>query len=336
MARVVANSGFNTYDPAGWQGRPTFMGSNQMTITDGFNSTVIKGNNLTYSWDGRLTGGTVTSYQYFQGEQLRGTIDNFSVWGGTVGQQLSWGDYGAFYRTILQGNDSVFTNPSVVSNTRLGGHTGDDTITIGGSNNQVFAGAGNDRITLTSGTAYINGEAGFDMVYLPGNGASYNQGATQAGWQFWNNSINTQLVSIERVVFNDGVRAFDFDGNAGVGFRLYQAAFAREPDAGGLGYWIKSLDAGQKTVHGMAGDFIYSPEFIAKYGTPQTVSNGQYIELLYINALGRQLDQSGYDYWNGQLNSGRMDRADLLQYFADSAENRQQTAAEIADGIWYV
>lgn len=333
MARVVANSGFNTYDPAAWAGRPTFLGANQTNITDGYNSVVIKGYGLTYSFDGRLTGGTVTSYQYYQGEQLRGTIDNFSLWGGTVGNHLSWGDHAGLFRTIQQGADTVFAN---ATNTRLAGQAGDDDFTVGGGSNQVFAGAGNDIIRLTPGTAYVDGGSGFDIVYLPGNGGSYGQARLADGWQFYNRDINTSLVSVERVVFNDGVRAFDFDGNAGMGFRVYQAAFAREPDAPGLGFWIRELDSGAKNPHSMAADFIYSREFIAKYGTPQTVSNGEYIELLYLNALGRQLDQSGFNYWNQKLNSGEMDRSDLLLYFADSAENRQQTAPEISDGIWYV
>lgn len=183
----------------------------------------------------------------------------------------------------------------------------------------------------------MDGGAGFDTVYLPGNASSYGQARSAEGWQFWNNGagINSNLASVERVVFNDGVRAFDVDGNAGMGFRLYQAALAREPDAGGLGYWIKALDGGQKNLHTMAADFIYSSEFIAKYGTPQTVTNSQYISLLYVNALGRQLDQSGFNFWNQKLSSGEMDRSDLLLYFADSAENRQQVAPEIADGIWF-
>ncbi|WEJ57182.1 DUF4214 domain-containing protein [Devosia sp. FJ2-5-3] len=335
MARITANAGFNTYDPVAWTGRPTFLGSNQMTVTNGYDTTRIEGYSLTYSFDGRLTGGTVTKIQYFQGEQLKGAIDNFSLWGGTVGQHVSWGDYAGLYRTIQQGHDTVFASSG---NDRLAGHDGDDSITAGGGTDQVYAGAGNDTITLTRGSTYVDGGSGFDIVYMPGRGGTYGQSKTAEGWQFWNNAegINSNIANVERVAFSDGVRAFDVDGNAGMGFRVYQAAFARDPDAGGLGWWIKALDAGRKDPHSMAADFIYSSEFINKYGTPQTVSNGRYIELLYQNALGRQLDQSGFDFWNQKLSSGQMDRSDLLLYFADSAENRAQTAPEISDGIWYV
>src|SRR5690606_25682039 len=106
------------------------------------------------------------------------------------------------------------------------------------------------------------------------------------------------------------------DGNAGMGYRVYQAAFARDPDAGGLGFWIKALDAGTQSTDSMANFFLNSPEFISKYGTPATVSNARYIELLYFNALGRSLDQGGFNFWNDELNSGRRDRADLLLSFA--------------------
>ncbi|WEJ31935.1 DUF4214 domain-containing protein [Devosia sp. SD17-2] len=335
MARITATAGFNTFDPAAWTGRPSFVGSNQTTLTDGYNAARIEGYNLTYSFDGRLTGGTVTKIQYFQGEQLRGTIDNMSVWGGTVGQHLSWGDHAGLMRSIQQGRDTIFASSG---NDRLGGHDGDDSFTAGGGTDQVYAGAGNDTITLSRGSTYVDGGTGFDVVYMPGRGGTYGQSKTAEGWQFWNNAegINSNIANVERVAFSDGVRAFDVDGNAGMGYRVYQAAFARDPDAGGLGFWIKSLDAGTQSTDSMANFFLNSPEFISKYGTPATVSNARYIELLYLNALGRSLDQGGFNFWNDELNSGRRDRADLLLSFADSPENRAQTAPEISDGIWYV
>jgi serralysin len=334
MAHITATAGFNTFDPAAWTGRPSFLGTNQMTVTNGYDSIRIEGTGLTY-WGTQLTGGTVTKIQYFQGEQLRGTIDNMFASAYTVGSHVASGNYAGLYRAIQSGNDSITAS---AWDDRLAGHDGDDTIRAGGGSDQVFAGAGNDTIILSRGTTYVDGSSGFDVVYMPGHGGTYGQSKTAEGWQFWNNAegINSNIANVERVAFSDGVLAFDVNGNAGMGFRVYQAAFARDPDASGLGFWIRELDAGHKNPHSMAADFIYSGEFINKYGTPETVSNARYIELLYINALGRQLDQGGFNFWNDELNSGRRDRADLLLSFADSPENRAQTAPEISDGIWYV
>ena len=46
------------------------------------------------------------------------------------------------------------------------------------------------------------------------------------------------------------------------------------------------------------------------------------MENLYRNVLNRELDQSGYDYWVGNLNNGTETRYELLLGFAESAENK--------------
>ncbi len=69
----------------------------------------------------------------------------------------------------------------------------------------------------------------------------------------------------------------------------------------------------------MAESFLVSPEFAERYGT--NVSNAQYVETLYVNILGREYDQEGYNYWLGNLNSGLETRYELLLGFAENAEN---------------
>ena len=43
---------------------------------------------------------------------------------------------------------------------------------------------------------------------------------------------------------------------------------------------------------------------------------------LYINVLGREYDQSGYDYWVGNLNNGVETKYELLLGFSESVENK--------------
>ena len=50
------------------------------------------------------------------------------------------------------------------------------------------------------------------------------------------------LVSVERLVFSDVTVALDLDGVGGQAYRIYKAAFDREPDSGGLGYWIAQME----------------------------------------------------------------------------------------------
>ena len=103
-------------------------------------------------------------------------------------------------------------------------------------------------------------------------------------------------------------------------FRLYNAAFKRLPDADGLKYWIGKYTSGENDDRAVAQSFLISDEFKERYG--DNVSNAKYVETLYVNVLGRDYDQNGYDYWLGNLNGGLETRYELLLGFAESAENK--------------
>jgi len=110
------------------------------------------------------------------------------------------------------------------------------------------------------------------------------------------------------------------DNVTGEMFRLYNAAFKRFPDADGLAYWISKNSSGENSERVIAESFLISDEFKSLYG--ESVTNQQYIETLYNNILGRLPDQSGLDYWMGQLNNGIETRYELLLGFAESTENK--------------
>jgi hypothetical protein len=59
--------------------------------------------------------------------------------------------------------------------------------------------------------------------------------------------------------------------NADEAYRLYQAAFDRMPDDGGLRYWTRVLDSGA-SVQAIAGGFMGSAEFQMLYGSNPTNS----------------------------------------------------------------
>ena len=109
------------------------------------------------------------------------------------------------------------------------------------------------------------------------------------------------------------------DNVTGEMFRLYNAAFKRFPDAEGLEYWISKNSSGENSKRVIAESFLISEEFKSLYG--ESVTNQQFVETLYNNILGRLPDQSGLDYWMGQLNNGLETRYELLLGFAESTEN---------------
>ncbi len=123
---------------------------------------------------------------------------------------------------------------------------------------------------------------------------------------------------------NDIKATFDqvtgLNNSTGEMFRLYNAAFARFPDSSGLRYWINQYSSGKDDARAVASSFLVSDEFSERYGA--NVTNAKYVETLYVNVLGRDYDQDGYNYWLGNLNSGKETRYELLLGFAESAENK--------------
>ena len=103
-------------------------------------------------------------------------------------------------------------------------------------------------------------------------------------------------------------------------FRLYNAAFARFPDADGLKYWIGNFSSGIDDERAVSSSFLASAEFKERYG--DNITHETYVQNLYLNVLNRELDQGGYDYWVGNLNNGVEQRHEVLLGFSESAENK--------------
>lgn len=201
----------------------------------------------------------------------------------------------------------------------------------GNAQANIFNGRGSNDI--------ITGGGGFDVSLYSGAGGGYRLANS------FGNRIITDLTpgrdgsdtlsGIERLLFSDGVLAFDNlrSDNAGQGYLIYRAAFDRAPDAAGLGYWIRALDQGQDYGTVVAASFIASEEFIRLNGT--NTSNGQFVDLLYQNVLHRAGDVGGFAYWLNELNNGYA-RSNMLASFAISDENYSAVAPLISDGIFFV
>tara|TARA_B100000965_G_C19587124_1_gene756270 strand:+ start:233 stop:2020 length:1788 start_codon:yes stop_codon:yes gene_type:complete len=108
--------------------------------------------------------------------------------------------------------------------------------------------------------------------------------------------------------------------DSGKMFRLYNASFKRLPDPDGLRYWIANFSSGKDDERAVASSFLASAEFKERYG--ENVSNESYVNTLYVNVLGRDYDQAGYNYWLGNLNNGIETRYELLLGFSESLENK--------------
>ena len=102
--------------------------------------------------------------------------------------------------------------------------------------------------------------------------------------------------------------------------QIYNASFKRLPDPDGLRYCISNFSSGNDDERAVASSFLASAEFKERYG--EDVSNESYVNTLYINILGRDYDQTGYDYWLSNLNNGVETKYELLLGFSESLENK--------------
>ncbi len=221
------------------------------------------------------------------------------------------------------------------NDTLYGNDTGND-LRGNGGNDVLYAGAGNDLLRGNLGNDTLDGGTGRDVAVYVGTHEIFSVALSTAGATITDKSGaegSDTLLNIERVDFSDGTLALDIGKwqTAGEAYRLYQAAFARSPDLGGLNYWVEQMDGGQ-THEQVAHNFIVSPEFQVKYGA--SLTDAQLVTALYQNVLGRTPDQGGYDYWLGLLNQGQITREQTLINFSESDENVTLVGSAIQDGIW--
>jgi len=100
---------------------------------------------------------------------------------------------------------------------------------------------------------------------------------------------------------------------------FYEAAFDRMPDLPGLNFWIDQVERGLG-FEAMGEFFIASDEFTDVYGDIDSLTNSEFIDLMYLNVLERNADTAGDIFWTGILDAGNS-RAFVLLEFAKSVEN---------------
>ena len=96
--------------------------------------------------------------------------------------------------------------------------------------------------------------------------------------------------------------------------RFYQQCLGRNPDAGGLGHWVSSLDAGDKTGEDLAQTFVFSEEFEGL-----NTSNAEFVTVLYRAFFNREPDTGGYEIWMNSLSRG-VSRSAVLDGFTSAQE----------------
>lgn len=197
--------------------------------------------------------------------------------------------------------------------------------------------AAHDTLYGTRTNDIVDGGAGIDTFVLEGRRDEYTvtlRAGTITVTDLVGYDGTDQLRNVERLSFDDGAFiSYETQGFPAETYRLYQAAFDRTPDTGGLGYWIGQMGQGQ-ALSSVANAFINSSEFKSLYGAAPT--DAALLTALYANVLDRAPDASGFAYWLGALQRDAITTADLLVQFSESPENQAQVVGSLQAGYEFI
>lgn len=112
--------------------------------------------------------------------------------------------------------------------------------------------------------------------------------------------------------------------------RCYTVTLDRGSEPDGFSYWKGLLTDGKSVGTNVAYGFLFSQEY-----TNKNKSNEDYVTDLYALFMGREPDTDGYNYWIGQLNSGKS-REEIFAGFANSQEFYNICSSYGITAGWYV
>ncbi|WP_342118357.1 DUF4214 domain-containing protein [Pseudoduganella sp. OTU4001] len=325
MSTVTYHIPFNEKTIPDWDGDAslTSLGSSLIVIDGGpFHQEFIG----QFSFSGLQVSGTLTGLRLSINQTLAFSVEGLSLDASKVQDVLEHdGDLDTLLSAIWGGNDTINGSAGIDF---LPGFSGDDLLNGNGGDDLLFGDAGNDT---------LNGGAGIDSATYLGLHANYSvtgNGSSASVVAKTGSDGSDTLNSVERLVFLDGATAFDVarGSHAGDIYRLYQAGLNREPDAGGIGFWIKMIDDGV-SMEAIAQSFIDSAEFKAAYGS--NLSNRALVTKIYENVLHRVPDQGGLDFYVSMLDGKKVSAAGVLADISNSLENFAGTIAKIENGFTY-
>lgn len=105
--------------------------------------------------------------------------------------------------------------------------------------------------------------------------------------------------------------------------RLYRSALGRDPDAEGYRYWVIRRIEGL-SLSTVADSFLAGREYERRFGGG---GDGEFVERVYRNVLGRPGEPDGAAYWRDQLAAG-LTRPQLVLLFSESIELQRRTGTE--------
>jgi hypothetical protein len=160
----------------------------------------------------------------------------------------------------------------------------------------------------------------------------YGRRADSGGAQYWSSRLTNDAETPVSFI-GQLLAAPEFEARVAPVARLYWAYFDRIPDTEGLLHWIHETGHHGATLGEVSQAFVGSAEFAATYGS---LSDSDFVRLVYRNVLDRDPDATGESYWIGLLTDRVVSRGDVMVGFSESAEYRAALASKVRVVLAYV
>jgi len=254
-----------------------------------------------------------------------GGTDTLSAAGSVVGARLDLApahrsSVGATSESLLGVDNLVLGVDTWIENAV--GSSFDDVLLGNTRANVLTGGLGND---------WLDGGQGLDIATFAGSLADYRI-ASAFGYYYvtaldGSSGFDT-LVDVERLQFADQSVNLTVGGLAhsitpaqlDSLIELYIAYINRVPDADGMAFWIGQLKAGQTLEQIGAAFYNAAVQFGDLTGYTATMSNADFVTVVYRNVLGRsEPDAGGLAFWSNELATGHSSRGTLVASMLGSA-----------------
>ena len=150
------------------------------------------------------------------------------------------------------------------------------------------------------------------------------------GLRVWTERLETSHAPAG--VIRGFLESSELDGTMAAIVRLYFAEFGRLPDYDGLTHWLRLRRSGW-TLEQISDAFVRSDEFQIRHGS---LTDPEFIDLLYRHVLGRDPDPVGYSHWLGLLSSSQMTRGQVALAFSESPEHRSKVRDRVLITVLYL
>jgi hypothetical protein len=252
------------------------------------------------------------------------------VFSGTTGVQVVLEGVSQQFVKLGQGSDVVTLREGASGqivdlgpgNDVFVGNTGNNTVVVGQGSDKVDLKGGNDTVVLSGGSAEVDGGTGFDVARVVGKKSDYEVVIVDNVVQLVNKASATQsvLANSEYINFDDGSVIINVSNETqAVVARFYEIVLNRAADKTGIMDWLGEANAGKASSVDLANQFLNSQEFTSKHGAVDSLSDADFLELMYQKAFNRPGEAAGVEGWIAQMDAG-MSRAEVVVRFALTSE----------------